>query len=98
MNIAVLQIWEESDIKNGVNQDGCSIHLNIEERNNYINKHYVNNTKDMPSVYERIVGIPSSVFITDQLYNILTNEKSIRLMQNELNNLFNLQDIILKED
>jgi hypothetical protein len=97
MNIAILQIWEESDIDNGIIQDGCSIHTDIEERNKYVNKQHLDYS-DIPNIYERAVGEPSSIFVTDQIYNVLLNEKSIRLMQNELNNLFNLQDIILKED
>lgn len=98
MNSVTLQIWEESDINDGIRQDGCSLHLDDETRKRYIEDYrIINSSKELPSNYERPVGSPSDVFITEDLYLILSQKGSIRLMQNELNNLFSMDDIILKD-
>jgi hypothetical protein len=32
MNKVILQLWEESNTKEGFLSDGCSLHLNVKER------------------------------------------------------------------
>jgi hypothetical protein len=98
MNEAILQIWEESILNDVIRQDGCSIHLNSDLRNKYINSYYLDIGDEVPDSYERAVGEPCDVIVNDDLYRILKEKGSIRLMQNELNNLFSMDDIILKKD
>lgn len=98
MNKAVLQIWEQSVIDDGIRQDGCSIHLDLDLRNKYVNKFYSRRlSKSVPIKYIKAVGDPVNIYVTDQVFNVLNTKKDIRLMQNELNNLVLLQDIMVKE-
>lgn len=96
MNDVVLQIWEESDIEQGITQDGCSLHIDMNNRNKYIEEYYSSIISDKtPEKYERAVGRPVEVFVTEKLLNIVKSEGSVRLMQNELSNLIDLYDIII---
>lgn len=97
MSELILQIWEESTLGDVI-QDGCSLHLNNELRRGYIDNYYSSIGEDIPNVYERAVGEPSDVIVTDVLYELVKEKGSVRLMQNELNNLFSIGDIILKKD
>lgn len=97
MNRALLQVWEESNKKEGIRQDGCSLHIDMEHRNLYIKDVYQNRQDEIPISYDRIVGLPTSVIINDSLYNILLESKNIRLMRYELNNLLLTQDIISED-
>lgn len=98
MNEAILQIWEESTLNDCIRQDGCSIHLNSDLRNKYINSHYLDIDDEVPDSYERAVGESCEAIVNGNLYHILKEQGSIRLMQNELNNLLSMDDIILKKD
>jgi hypothetical protein len=97
MSELILQIWEESTLGDVI-QDGCSLHLNEESRKRYINDYYSNIGNDIPNIYERAVGDPTEVIVSEALYDITKESGSVRLMQNELNNLFSIGDIILKKD
>jgi hypothetical protein len=97
MSELILQIWEESTLGDVI-QDGCSLHLNEESRKRYINDYYSTIGNDIPNIYERAVGDPTEVIVSEALYDITKESGSVRLMQNELNNLFSIGDIILKKD
>jgi hypothetical protein len=97
MSELILQIWEESTLGDVI-QDGCSLHLNEESRKRYINDYYSTIGNDIPKIYERAVGDPTEVIVSEALYDITKESGSVRLMQNELNNLFSIGDIILKKD
>lgn len=56
MNEAILQIWEESTLNDCIRQDGCSIHLNSDLRNKYINSYYLDIGDEVPENYERAIG------------------------------------------
>ena len=38
MNKVILQLWEESNVNEGILSDGCSLHLNLSERDIYVKK------------------------------------------------------------
>jgi len=97
MNKVILQRWEESERNWGTRPDGCSLHLDNINRDNYINDIYKDRKDDVPETYDRIVGTPIDVFIDDSLFEILKVEKSLRLQENELNNLVNLEELIIKK-
>lgn len=93
MKEVYLQYWEESVRGQGVQLDGCSLHLSKEDTLNYINSIYSNRVGMIPHVYDRIIGEPISIFIKDDLFEMLVDDRVIRLFQYELNNLLKLEDI-----
>ena len=98
MNKVILQIWEESERGFGSRLDGCSIHLDSNERNNYINMIYTNRESNtIPDEYDRIVGDGIEVFIEDSLFNIIKKDKSVRITEYQMNNLISLDDITIKD-
>lgn len=83
MNLALIQLWENFE-DNSHQSDGCSLHIDLTHRDNFIN-----NETDT----ELPVGLPSEVHLSDSLWNILQNQGSIRLSEIEMNNLIGLTDI-----
>jgi hypothetical protein len=92
MNKVFLQIWEESS-KNEIQPDGASLHLTTDDLKIFTNLVYKNRTNDTPDSYVRKVGEFSEALISDGLYNILSEKKSIKLEEYEFNNLVGLNDI-----
>ena len=85
METVLIQLWEISNTDNSIISDGCSLHIDYQNRDSYIK---LNNNS-----LERPVGLPSDVNINDVLYKILKSEKYIRLSETEMNNLLGLKDI-----
>ncbi len=99
MNKIVLQLWEESERGWGVRPDGCSIHMDSEERERFVESVYsARRGSEVPNEYERIVGPAVEAYIDDSLYEKLKSDKSIRLAQHEMGNLVKMEDIIIRED
>jgi hypothetical protein len=95
----ILQLWEESIKGKGSRPDGCSIHIDLEARLDYINKEYeLRQSNVIPDEYEVVVGLPIEVLVTDNIYNQLKDVKSIRLLQTELRNLVDLKEIEYEVD
>ena len=95
----ILQLWEESIKEKGSRPDGCSIHIDLEARLHYINTEYeLRQSNITPDEYEIAVGKPIEVFVTDNIYNIIKEAKSIRLLQTELRNLIELKEIEYEVD
>ncbi len=97
MNKVILQLWEESERGWGVRPDGCSLHTDLVERDGYLKSIYNDRGDEVPYEYDRIVGEPVSAFIDDNLFRSLSDEKTVRLSQNSLNNLISLNELIIKE-
>lgn len=84
MNCVLIQLWENFD--NDLHQsDGCSLHIDINDRNNFLSLQ----GQDLS------VGLPSEVSIQGSIYEILLKEKNLRLSEIEMNNLIGLKDIIV---
>jgi hypothetical protein len=99
MNRVLLQLWEESNKDLGQTPDGCSLHIDLENHKNYVNDIYLDRKEDyIPETYERVVGLPVDVYVNDAIYSIMLRDKSVRLLQHELNNLINLNEIELEND
>ncbi len=98
MNKVILQLWEESERGWGVRPDGCSIHIDTENRDLYVSNLYKDRSDDVPDTYERVLGDPITAFLNDRLFDLISSDKSIRLFENELNNLIKLEEIIIKRD
>jgi hypothetical protein len=100
MNKAIMQLWEYyekcSDDKSNIRSSGCSIHTNSEERIKYINSIYSERMEPAPNEYENTLGEEMEVFIDDKLFTILQKEKSIKIAENQLNNLINMGELIIK--
>lgn len=99
MNKAILQIWEESSIDSNILPVGGTLHIDVKERNDYVNKMYNGrDMNDVPNNYERISGSESEVLINDSIFNILLERKTVRLEEYELNNLVNMNEIVIDND
>ena len=98
MNRCVFQIWEESERGWGVRPDGCSIHLNKSIRDQYINnlKKQRSEIKEVPNEYDRPVGNELECFVSDMIYDRVSQAGTIRLFEYEKNNLIKLGDLIFK--
>jgi hypothetical protein len=98
MNKIILQLWEES-IKNGTFlSSGCTLHLNLKERDKYVDSIYSNrNENSIPNVYDKIIGDPIVVYVNDEMYNNITVEKSIKISQVEFLNMIKFGEIISNE-
>jgi len=96
MNKVVLQLWEESEKGFGTRPDGCSIHIDLNNRNNYIKSIYDSRGDVVPETYDKIIGSELEAFIDDELFKKLNVEKSIRLIEPELNNLIKFEELIIK--
>lgn len=86
MNTILLQLWEIPGTDNSITSDGCSLHTTIENRNSFI--------LSQEETYEKIVGLPTEVEVSNSIFNILIEKKSIRLSEVELNNLIGLKEIL----
>lgn len=92
-----LQYWEESERGWGVRPDGCSLHLDLPSHNNFIDLVYNERTfhHNVPDEYDRIVGQPIEVEISENLYNSLLKSKTVRLTEVETRNLIKFKEILL---
>ena len=98
MNRVILQIWEESEREIGPRPNGCSLHTTLSERDNFLDQIYEGRTlKNIPNEYDRIVGIPIDVFVSDLLFGEVIDKGSVRLLESDMNNLLSLEEIITKK-
>lgn len=96
-NKVVICFWEESSKNGDITLDGCSLHLTDSDRLEYIEEIYSNRTDQIPDTYDRIVGDNGyDGYITDDIYNKLLEEKSIRLSQVEFSNLMKMEEVIVE--
>jgi len=99
MNKVILQIWEESERGRGTRPDGCSMHIDQKERDQYIQSIYDSRKSDtaIPHEYDRIVGAGVDAFIEDSLFLLVQKDRSIRLTQYQMNNLMGMEEITINE-
>ena len=99
MNKAILQIWEESSIDNNILPIGGTLHIDIKERNEYVNRIYANrDSNQVPTNYDRVTGREVEALVNDSIFNILLEKKTVILEEYELNNLVNMREIIKEND
>jgi hypothetical protein len=95
MNKVILQLWEESNQNDGVFSNGCSIHINEDERIKFVSNIYSNRESSyIPNEYDSVVGEGIEVFVTDSIYNLVDVSKSIKISEVELQNLIKFEDLI----
>jgi hypothetical protein len=94
MKKAILQLWEETERDGVIQPDGCSLHFDKIALTQFTSDIYSNRTEDVvPEVYERVIGEPIEVSVTESIYNIISEMKSVRIQQYEMNNLLGLKEI-----
>ena len=97
MNKVYLQIWEESVINQGTRPDGCSLHIDLESNKSYLRSIYeFRENMKIPNEYDTAVAEPIEVLVNDNVFELIKIENSIRLLQNEFNNLIQLKDILVE--
>ncbi len=94
MNRVLLQLWEESSNLDGIFTDGCSIHLTEDDRLNFISSLYESRGEEIPEKYDRVLGGEIPVFISDNLFNILSQKGTLKFSEVEFRNLIKFEDII----
>ena len=98
MNKVIFQFWENSIEGNDVISDGCSVHIDDVEYSRWIENIYSNrHDNDIPVEYDRIIGEKLIAFVEDDLFEKVENFKTIRLSQNQLNNLISMDEIFIKD-
>jgi hypothetical protein len=98
MNKVILQLWEESNTKEGFLSDGCSLHISLEERNKYISSIYSERDgNNIPNQYDRTVGEDVEVFVDDKIYSMISSDKTIKLNEAAFQNLIKFEEIIFNE-
>lgn len=97
MNKVILQLWEETT--NGkILSDGCSIHLTLEDREVFIDTIYKNRSdNEIPDSYDRIIGDYEYVYVSDEIYNFLSEEKSLKISETSLKNMILYNDLVFSE-
>lgn len=96
MNKVFLQVWVES-VPGKIERDGCSIHLDQSDRLEYLRKEYSGrNSSNIPECYEMALGEAIEAFVGDDLFKIVSIDKSIRIEETSLRNLLTLDEITIK--
>jgi hypothetical protein len=94
MKKVILQLWEESEKDGVIQPDGCSLHFDEKSLKQFISEFYSSRTEDhVPDFYERVIGNPIEVDVVENIYSIISEMKSIRIQQYEMNNLIGLKEI-----
>jgi hypothetical protein len=95
MNKIILQLWEESNAKDGFLSDGCSLHIDSIERNKYISEIYKGrDSSNVPSEYDRIVGEEVIAFVPDKIYDLVEKDGTLKLSEPAFQNLLKFDEII----
>ncbi len=96
MEEVCMQYWEESERNWGIRPDGCSLHFNGKICKEYINEIYKDRDKEnVPDVYDKTVGEIILVKVKKELYELVVKDDTVRLSQNEMNNLVKLGELLL---
>lgn len=98
MNQVILQLWEESNLNDMNLSDGCTLHINSIERDNYIKSIYDGRYSNIPNKYDRIVGKSINVMVTDEIYENINKNKNIKLSEVSFQNLKKFSDIIFEKE
>ena len=95
MNKIILQLWEESNMKEGFLSDGCTLHIDSIEKNKYISEIYKGrDSSNVPSEYDRIVGDEVIAFVPDKIYDSVKKEGTLKLSEPAFQNLLKFDEII----
>lgn len=97
MNKALLQVWCHSQRGGDVMPDGCSLHVDMAARDEYLRSYYAErNSERVPYEYDYAEGEVFEVYLEDSLIEALRSSKSVRLDETSLRNLVGMDDLIFK--
>lgn len=97
MNRVYLQLWVHSERGLGFLTDGCSLHLDLTERDKFISDIYLERDDLVPEQYDRYFGDSFEVYVDDMLFESIRSYGSVRLDESSLRNLMSMEDIIIKD-
>lgn len=97
MNRVYLQLWVHSERGLGFLTDGCSLHLDLAERDKFISDIYSERTDLVPEQYDRYFDDSFEVYVDDMLFGSIRSHGSVRLDESSLRNLISMEDIIIKD-
>lgn len=72
----VKQLWEESERGWGIRPDGYSLHLNEEDRKNYVSDFNKTLPSYVPDEYSRVSGSPTIIDVDSKLYKEIKASKN----------------------
>lgn len=78
------QAWEESEAGWGSRRDGWSFHSSKENHEAYLKDYWDKMPKNVPGEYSREYGKPVEVEVSEELYNEVQKEGSVRLWANNI--------------
>lgn len=93
MNKVSLQLWEESNRDFTLN-DGCSLHIDKIERDRWLSCIYAIRNSNIPEKYDNPIGDVIDVFVSDELYTKVKNQKSIKLDEISFRNMLKFEELI----
>lgn len=96
VNFLLLQYWEVVESDGVCLSDGVSLHLDRLKRDLYLKQKYAKrNPKVIEKSYDRFIGDPIIVAVSDKLFSELEKYGTYKLREHEFNNLVNIGDIDL---
>lgn len=98
MNKVIMQLWEVSDRNDGLMPDGCSLHFDGSSCDSFVEEFRSSKLDVVPDFYEKEIGLPFSVFVTDTIFIRMMLERTVRISQSEMSNLLLLEEIIVEND
>jgi hypothetical protein len=96
MNRVYLQLWVHSERGLGFLTDGCSLHIDLVERDKFISDVYLERDELVPEQYDRCFGDSFEVYVDDMLFESVRSQSNVRLDESSLRNLLVMEDIIIK--
>lgn len=96
MNRVYLQLWVHSERGLGFLTDGCSLHIDLVERDKFISDVYLERDELVPEQYDCCFGDSFEVYVDDMLFESVRSQSNVRLDESSLRNLLVMEDIIIK--
>ena len=98
MNRILLQVWEVSERGLSTFRDGCSLHIDEDERLRFVSGIYSERQGiKVPEEYDRVVGVAVEAYVDDEIFEKVVSLGSVRLPETSMSNLLSLGEIIIKD-
>ena len=83
----ILREWMDVETGWGERSDGVSLHMTIEDYNNYVRKYWDSLPKEVPYEYSKpcLFGGPTEICVSQELYlQVKKSENGIRISQDKV--------------
>lgn len=77
------QDWELASRGKSLGSSGYTLHLTPDDNQRYVNTHWASLPVQVPSVYERPVGLPKKVTVCREIYMSLFGHRIVGLKYND---------------